>query len=279
MKLSNVVVLALAGSASAFIAPSSMKNTYMTLRMGDNQVETSEVNAVDKDVPPSIPLDKDEETTPPISLDNIETTPSSLSDKSKSIPFLDRPPALDGTLAGDVGFDPLGFAKTKDDLLKYREAEIKHARLAMLAAAGWPLSELFDRKIANVIGAAPALVDDRAPSILNGGLGKISPLYWVACLAAAAAIDLYGIKVASKKPGYTPGDLGFDPLGVYPKDPEGKKWFDLAEIKNGRLAMIAITAFAFQELVTQQGVVNETPLFFKPLDETLREYANSGYVQ
>ena len=25
-----------------------------------------------------------------------------------------------------------------------REAEVKHARLAMLAAAGWPLSELLD---------------------------------------------------------------------------------------------------------------------------------------
>ena len=45
----------------------------------------------------------------------------------------------------DVGFDPLGFAKNKEDLLNYREAEIKHARLAMLAAAGWPLSELFGK--------------------------------------------------------------------------------------------------------------------------------------
>ena len=54
---------------------------------------------------------------------------------------------------------------------------------------------------------------------------------------------------------------------------------ETAEIKNGRLAMIAITAFAFQELVTQTGVVNETPLFFRPLSETLHMYANSGYIQ
>jgi hypothetical protein len=47
---------------------------------------------------------------------------------------MERPAALDGTLAGDVGFDPLGFAKSKNDLMNYREAEIKHARLAMLAA-------------------------------------------------------------------------------------------------------------------------------------------------
>lgn len=43
-----------------------------------------------------------------------------------------RSPILDGTFPGDFGFDPLGFVKTEDDLLWYREAEIKHARLAML---------------------------------------------------------------------------------------------------------------------------------------------------
>ena len=53
------------------------------------------------------------------------------------LPMLLSPEALDGTMAGDVGFDPFGFARTKADLARYREAEIKHSRLAMLAAAGW----------------------------------------------------------------------------------------------------------------------------------------------
>lgn len=150
----------------------------------------------------------------------------------------------------------------------------------MLAAAGWPISELFDKKIAIVLGMDPLLQSaDRAPSILNGGLGNVSPIYWGLCLVAATAVDLYGIFGASKKAGYTPGDLGFDPLGVFPKDKEGQEWFKLAEIKNGRLAMIAITAFAVQELVTQNGVVDATPIFFKPLPEVISEYANSGYIQ
>ena len=51
---------------------------------------------------------------------------------SQSLPFMERPAILNGALAGDVGFDPLGFAKTEEDLMNYREAEIKHARLAML---------------------------------------------------------------------------------------------------------------------------------------------------
>ena len=35
-------------------------------------------------------------------------------DRSQSMPFLSRPPALDGTMAGDVGFDPLGFTNYFD---------------------------------------------------------------------------------------------------------------------------------------------------------------------
>ena len=40
----------------------------------------------------------------------------------------------------DYGFDPLGFSETNAGLFFMREAEIKHARLAMLAAAGWYVS-------------------------------------------------------------------------------------------------------------------------------------------
>ena len=39
----------------------------------------------------------------------------------------------DEYLAGDFGFDPLLLADTPKKLLWYREAEMKHARLAMLA--------------------------------------------------------------------------------------------------------------------------------------------------
>merc|ERR1719453_1675504 len=48
----------------------------------------------------------------------------------------------DKTLAGDMGFDPLNLADSPDKLAWMREAEVKHARLAMVAALGWPVSEL-----------------------------------------------------------------------------------------------------------------------------------------
>jgi hypothetical protein len=76
----------------------------------------------------------------------IEKPTVALPQMSQSMPFMVRSAALDGSLVGDVGFDPLGFAKNKDDLVQFREA------LAMLAAAGWPLSELLDKKLANWVG-------------------------------------------------------------------------------------------------------------------------------
>lgn len=52
------------------------------------------------------------------------------------------------------------------------------------------------------------------------------------------------------------GNLGFDPLGLTPKD---SKDFDLMrtkEINNGRLAMIGIAGIVAQELVTSEKVFN-----------------------
>jgi hypothetical protein len=40
---------------------------------------------------------------------------------SQALPFMERPAVLDGSMPGDVGFDPLGFAKTSEDLMNYRE--------------------------------------------------------------------------------------------------------------------------------------------------------------
>lgn len=86
-------------------------------------------------------------------------------------PMLLSPPALDGSFAGDVGFDPLGFSKDKESMYRMREAEIKHSRLAMLAAAGWPLSELWHNGLAKAFDLESLLQsENRAPSILNGGL-------------------------------------------------------------------------------------------------------------
>jgi hypothetical protein len=55
---------------------------------------------------------------------------------SRSLPFLLKPKNLEAYTAGNEEFDPLGFAEYYD--IKWmREAELKHARVAMLATVGW----------------------------------------------------------------------------------------------------------------------------------------------
>ena len=174
-------------------------------------------------------------------------------DMSESLPFMSRPAALTRDLVGDVGFDPLNFADTEEKLVFMREAELKHSRIAMLAAAGWPLSELIDKPLANMIHMKPLLdASDRVPSLLNGGLAKVSPFYWMLVLGLAGGFEVAGMMNKDDK-------QIFDPLNLFPADAEGKEWFETAEIKNGRLAMMAIVGFAVQECITNVGIIHQFP--------------------
>jgi hypothetical protein len=196
------------------------------------------------------------------------TQKSGEGDMSKSLPFASRPKLLDGSLAGDVGFDPFGFAGAdKVSLLYMREAEIKHSRLAMLAVVGWPLAELFDKPIADAAGLPNLLTKSgESPSFLNGGLEKIDVAYWIAVAALAGIVELESAKMGEEKgKDYIPGDCNFDPLGLFPKDKEGQKQMMTREIKHGRISMMAILGFAIQEAVYGIPVVQETPFFFSPL--------------
>merc|ERR1711918_117790 len=122
------------------------------------------------------------------------------------------------------------------------EREVKHARLAMLAAFGWPVSEIlnFGNLLTN---------DGRAPSLLNGGLGEVNGVYWAAVVALAVYWESKGLdKQYGKKSDYLPGMLGFDPLGA---DSPAMR---TAEITNGRVAMVAITGYALEEAITKAPI-------------------------
>lgn len=58
---------------------------------------------------------------------------------SIALPFAPFPEPLleftdDNAMAGNNGFDPLNICRNSDDVMYYREAEIRHARLAMLVS-------------------------------------------------------------------------------------------------------------------------------------------------
>lgn len=59
------------------------------------------------------------------------------------------------------------------------------------------------------------------------------------------------------KESYEPGDIGFDPLGLYPTAPKAQYDLKTRELNNGRLAMIAVAGFAAQEKVNEVPILNE----------------------
>ena len=173
----------------------------------------------------------------------------------------------------------------------YREAEVKHARLAMLAAAGWPLAELFHKEIASSAGLSPILnADGRNPSVLNGFTGPASVAFVVAAFAGIGMQESVTLKSQyispqdfNQRPAafakkeqevLVSGGFDFDPLNLYnffgPGE-EGRQVMRTSELKNGRLAMMAITGMAIQEAVFKKPVVEQTPIFFKPIWESVAQ--------
>jgi len=188
---------------------------------------------------------------------------------SIAIPFLPRPTALDGSHAGDYGFDPLGLSE-KLDFYAMQESEIRHARLAMLAVVGWPMSELL----------APSwmLQDGCAPSVLNG----VNPLSFLAIAGFLGAAGYFEFKTSLRASQSTPmgkmhekemsavwkygvaGDYNFDPLNWYAScgdDFKGRKGLRDVEVSHGRAAMLGITYFAAWEALTGSPIVENNMLF------------------
>ncbi len=202
---------------------------------------------------------------------------------------------LDGSMAGDQGLDPLNLVALADpDLGKdgvykvdelarspmkrlaklesmapaqlaesvawMREAELKHGRIAMLAAAGWPLAELATHR--------------RAPSLFNGHLFEFKHYgNALGLLTFLGLLALLEARTGGKggEGALGEGDYGFDPLGLYAgeafplvgvkRSPEELR---LSEIKHGRAAMLAITGFSVQEFVSGDPVTKTWPMFFGP---------------
>jgi hypothetical protein len=136
----------------------------------------------------------------------------------------------------------------------------------MLAAAGWPVSELVQPWLSKALNAPDLLAKgEEAPSILNGGLDKINPLFFMAVIIFSATVEATALN-RMKAPDAMPGDLGFDPLKLYTgKDSAVQRDLELKELNNGRLAMIAITWYAAEEFLTKASVVNDTPFLFKSI--------------
>jgi len=169
-----------------------------------------------------------------------------------AVPFLDRPPALDGSLAGDVGFDPVGFSNYFD-INWLREAELKHGRVCMLAFTGM---------IAQEVVCLPQFTNGATP-VDDFFVVPAAGLWQVFFAIGAVEFFSNGFKLTPGdmfSEGREAGDFGFDPLGCG-KDPNALARRRIVELKNGRLAMIAFGGVIHQQLLTKQGTLEQLANF------------------
>jgi len=154
-------------------------------------------------------------------------------------------------------FDPLGFTTSSSEgkLAFYREVEIKHSRVAMLASLGFLVGEQFHPLFGGDIDV-PSYVAFQQTPLQN---------FWPAVVAALAVPEIFSVfsfqqpknlnrweESWTMKSDHQPGDLGFDPLGLKPTDAADFKEMQTKEINNGRLAMIAAAGMIAQEVATGQ---------------------------
>jgi len=171
---------------------------------------------------------------------------------------------LPGTLDPVPDFDPLGFAGEADlnTMLKYREAETMHGRVAMLAAIGMLVTEepvefhpLFEAYNKDIGPAIRHLDEVRAASpfffeILGLIIGSLELNRALVGFKAPGENDTF----QDLKEGYFPGDVNFDPLGLKPESAEEFYEMSTKELQNGRLAMLGVAGMVAQELVNGKEI-------------------------
>jgi light-harvesting complex II chlorophyll a/b binding protein 4 len=231
------------------------------------------------------------------------------------LPNTTRPDWLDGSLPGDRGFDPLGLGKpteylqvdldrldqnaavnkagqilgkyaqkakgvSRDPLQPYdevfglerfRETELIHGRWAMLAALGVIVAEAST----GVSWADAGKVELDGAQYLGFRLPfSITQLVWIEALLVGGAEIYRNTELDLEKRIY-PGGY-FDPLGLASTDEERTFRLKTAEIKHGRLAMVAFLGFGVQALTTGQGALGSLAKFantFAP--ELVQEIENA----
>ena len=128
----------------------------------------------------------------------------------------------------------------------YREVELKHGRVGMLAAVGFLLGEQFHPLWGGAIDTPSYLAFQQTPL----------QTFWPAVVFLIATIEVYSVFSFNSPFGGEPwsirsdheaGDLGFDPVGLKPAGGAELLAMKNAELNNGRLAMLAAAGMIFQE--------------------------------
>jgi light-harvesting complex I chlorophyll a/b binding protein 1 len=177
----------------------------------------------------------------------ITSSPKPKASPKPAVPVASNPNFAAGLIGVDIEageFDPfeLSAGRSEETLLWWRAAELKHARICMLAALGLfvqPLVHLPDAVFDSVkgYGAATQVFEQRPWAIWQ-------------ILIALAAIETSTLFTGKQGAG---GDFDWDPLDLRTKQNlVGDKLDEmkLRELKNGRLAMLGTAGMLVQEFQT-----------------------------
>lgn len=153
--------------------------------------------------------------------------------------------------AGGKVWDPLGLLvihKINPGFLPHAkwwaESEIKHCRIAMLASVG-AFSAQYGLTIPGYTSVADP-IENLSKYIVD------YPLGFSQIILAIGVIEgkFYPGEFWFGKGDRVAGELGYDPLGISRNKSQAQKdSLRLAEIKNGRLAMMAMAAYASEHLL------------------------------
>eukprot|EP00670_Eutreptiella_braarudii_P029060 CAMPEP_0174381746 /NCGR_PEP_ID=MMETSP0811_2-20130205/124216_1 /TAXON_ID=73025 ORGANISM="Eutreptiella gymnastica-like, Strain CCMP1594" /NCGR_SAMPLE_ID=MMETSP0811_2 /ASSEMBLY_ACC=CAM_ASM_000667 /LENGTH=725 /DNA_ID=CAMNT_0015534985 /DNA_START=29 /DNA_END=2203 /DNA_ORIENTATION=- len=199
---------------------------------------------------------------------------------------------LPGVLAPTGFWDPLGLSghrmkvrntprgtapPSPQQIGYFREAELKHGRIAMLAAVGFPFAEKFHPLFGGDISAPSVSAFEQPPlQTFNGfvfaAIAVLEAGWFAECFDVADGIP-------SLKDGRQLGDYyGFDPLGLQPEDPESLRTLQNKELSNGRLAMLGIAGMVAQELVSHGKLFGDSVAMFSTTSVADRAQWIENYI-
>lgn len=158
--------------------------------------------------------------------------------------------AVEDMLGADVEtagvWDPFGYVKDGEEtLMRRRAVEIKHGRVSMLAVVGYVMGDCYT--FPGYLSEKAGIKFSDVPAGM-GALTKVPAIGWAQIIAFCGVLELVFFKQEADK---APGDLAKF-FWVRYDDEELKNRKLLSEIKNGRLAMMAIMGMMVQEMVTHQ---------------------------